>query len=348
MCPEVLGGDELAGPALDVLTRDGVGHVRGPEALDPLDDPEVDPATSPGAGLPHDMRVTLPEIIKERVERHVLCMGRRGPTVGRAAWLEEVPVVVPLDVVDRELGQDGGDLVPQVLPHLGIGQVEDQLAAVQQRHPAFRGEDPLGVLPVQSGVGVDHLGLEPEPELQTQAVDVVDEGGEAVRPHVVIDPPVAEARCVVSSSVEPAVVQHEPFGAHLGGQLGDALEPFEAVVEIHSLPDVEGHRLLRRMRRKGALPGVQRLCRRVEAGTGCGEDHPGHRVGVAGHQHDLAGKKQLAPADGRPRRPAALHADHGVAAARHGSRQQLTLREPEPAGARNDNTGPVQARLSPT
>ena len=46
MRAEVLRRDELCSPALDLLAREGVGHVRGPDPLNPLEDAEVDPSAA--------------------------------------------------------------------------------------------------------------------------------------------------------------------------------------------------------------------------------------------------------------------------------------------------------------
>ena len=249
------------------------------------------------------------QVVEQGVERGVLARAPPGaPPYTRAAGLEQVAVVVPLDVVDGVLGQDLVDPVPQVVPHVGVGQVQHVLVAVLQRLPPLGGEDPVGVLAVEVGVGVDHLRLEPQPELHAEAVHVVDEPSEPVRPHRLVDPPVAEAGGVVAAAEEPPVVQDEPLHADLRREVGEPLEPVGVVVEVHRLPHVERHRLLLRVGGKRALPGVQRLRRRVQPRARRDEVDPRHRVAVALEQHDLAGQQQLAGAEGRLGRRAPLDA----------------------------------------
>ena len=123
--------------------------------------------------------------------------------------------MVPLHVVDGVLREHRVDPVEEVVDDLGTRQVEDLLVAVQQRRPRLAGrQDPLRVRAEEVGVRVDHLRLEPEPELHAQPSHVLDERVQPVGPHLLVDHPVAEAGGVVAAVVEPAVVEHEPLHAH--------------------------------------------------------------------------------------------------------------------------------------
>ena len=113
--------------------------------------------------------------VEERVEADGLPVHDRRPGQRGAAGLQQVAVVVPLHRVDRVRRQHRADLLEDVLAHLGPGQVEHQLVALQQRHPVAGREDPVGVLAVEVGVGVDHLRLDPEPELHAEPVHVLDQ-----------------------------------------------------------------------------------------------------------------------------------------------------------------------------
>ena len=172
---DVLRRDQLGGPPLDVLAGQGVGHVGGPEALDALDHAEVDPAAAGRARLPVDAGVGRAQVVEQPVEARASAGAPPPRRRGGAAGLEQVAVVVPLDRVDGVGGEHGADLVEDVLAHLVAGEVEDQLVTVQQRHPVAGGEDPVGVVAVEVGVGVDHLRLEPEPELHAEPAHVVDQ-----------------------------------------------------------------------------------------------------------------------------------------------------------------------------
>ena len=92
------------------------------------------------------------------------------------------------------------------------------------------------------GVGVDHLRLDPQAELHAEPADVVDQRVQPVGPDVLVDVPVAEPGGVVAAVAEPAVVEHEPLDAELGGRVGQRRQPVEAVVEVDGLPRVEHDR----------------------------------------------------------------------------------------------------------
>ena len=58
----------------------------------------------------------------------------------------QVAVVVPLDEVDAELGDQGADLLLDVGRSLGVGEVEHLLVAPLPRVARARAEHPVGVL----------------------------------------------------------------------------------------------------------------------------------------------------------------------------------------------------------
>ena len=183
MGADVLRRDQLRGPPLDLLAGEGVGHVGGPDPLHPLEHPEVDASATGGARLPVDAGMGLAQRVEQRVEAEASAGGPTGaPPSGAAAGLQQVAVVVPLHRVDRVRRQHRADLLEDVVAHLRPGKVEHQLVAMEQRNPVAGGEDPVGVLAEEVGVGVDHLRLEPEPELHAEPVHVLDQRSEALGP----------------------------------------------------------------------------------------------------------------------------------------------------------------------
>ena len=71
---------------------------------------------------------------------------------------------------------------------------------------------------------------------------MVDDGLQALGPHVGVDPPVAEACPVVAATVEPAVVEDETFGSDFRACSCQVGEPVLVVVEVDGLPRVERYR----------------------------------------------------------------------------------------------------------
>ncbi len=188
-----------------------------------------------------------------------------------------------------------------VVAHVGVGgghlEVEHLLVAPGLGQGAAPAQDPVGVLPGEVGILVDHLGLDPQAEVESQGPDPLDQWRQALGPDRRVDRPVAEPRPVVAAAAEPAVVEDEPLGADLGRCSGQGLEPLEVVVEVGGLPRVDHDRALRaRARGVPAGPGVQARRGLVEAGVAVTAHQPGACVGLALGEHDLPGSEQLTAA----------------------------------------------------
>ena len=158
------------------------------------------------------------------------------PRVGEAA------VEVPLHVVDRRTGEQPVELLPQVLLDVLAGEVQYELIA-QLRPLSSRLElHPVGVRAVQLAVRVDHLRLDPDPELHPQRVHLVGERLQAGREAVGVGRPVAEpARSLVRAPNQPSSTTNSstPIAAARRASaplllLGD--------VELRGLPGVVEHR----------------------------------------------------------------------------------------------------------
>ncbi len=163
-------------------------------------------------------------------------------------------------------------------------------------------QHPVGVRADQVGVDVHHLRLHPQPEVEAQRVDPVDQRVQATGPDVLVDRPVTEAPSVVPPAAEPAVVEHEPLHPHLGRGLGELGQPLEVMVEVDRLPRVDEHLPLCQMSgpRGGATQEVvEPRGDGVEALARPGADQPRGLVGLAPGQHHLAGGEQLAAAEHR-------------------------------------------------
>ena len=188
-----------------------------------------------------------------------------------------------------------------VLPCLGHREVEHLLVAPLGRQRLAGPQHPVGVLPVEVGVDVDHLRLDPDPELQAEPAHVGDQRAEAVRPDLGVDRPVAEPGPVVPAVPEPAVVQDEPLDADGGRDVGQLGQPVEAVVEVDGLPGVEHRRPgTPRVGRAVAHVPVQPGAEPVETGVRPDRDDLGRPVGLARPEHDLVRAEQLGGGQDRP------------------------------------------------
>ena len=101
-----------------------------------------------------------------------------------------------------------------------VGEVEDELLPTEHWFVPRCSQRPVRVGAEEGAVGVDHLRLDPDPELHAEPRHVTDQWLEAVRVDVVRDPPVAEAAGVVATRSEPAVVEHEPLDPDVGRRIG--------------------------------------------------------------------------------------------------------------------------------
>ena len=192
--------------------------------------------------------------------------------------------------------------------------------------------------PVQLGVRVDHLRLEPQAELHAPGPHVIHQAVQPARPDLLVHPPVAEPGVVVAAPGEPAVVQHVPLHPGLGRQVRQRGQPVQVVVEVDGLPHVQVDRPGRaRVRGPRAQVAVELVGQLVQPGAG-GQVDPRGGVGLAPGQADLAGQQQLAAADdgGPGRHP--LDVVHGVAAPRHVQAVDLAVAEREP-GRPGDHQG---------
>ena len=75
------------------------------------------------------------------------------------------------------------------------------------------------------GVEVDHLGLEPQSELHAAGAHDVDEGPEALRPHLIVDVPVAESGIRLPATAEPSVVEDDALDPDLCRALDEGGQP---------------------------------------------------------------------------------------------------------------------------
>ena len=198
-----------------------------------------------GAGLEQDVRearrqapVELVHAEDVAVEELALALGREREPVR----LGDVPVHVPLDVGDRRALEDLAEDPVEVVDDLGAAHVEDQLLAALGPRPAGDADRPVRVGAEQLAVRADHLGLDPEPEVEPERGDPLGDAVEPVGQLRPVDEPVAERGGVVVAGAEPAVVEDEQLDAELARRRGDRDEPVGVEVEVGPLPVVDEDR----------------------------------------------------------------------------------------------------------
>ena len=167
------------GPALDGLALQRIVAVGGPHPVGALEDAEIHPGAPGGAALDLDPGMRGAQRVEQPVGGQRLRVRRRQPVVPH---LGEVAVLVPLQVGDVVLAEQRVEPVVDVLPRLGVDQVEHLLLAPPRGDAGAGSADPVRVRARQVRVLVDHLRLHPEAELHAPRGHRLDERREAVRP----------------------------------------------------------------------------------------------------------------------------------------------------------------------
>ena len=205
--------------------------------------------------------------------------------------------MIPLDVGDGVLLQDGRHLLQNVLVGTGNRQVEHLLEPAFQGQPVVELHQPFRVRPGHIGVRVDHLGFEPEAELHAELRHPVHQRMQTVRPHLGADHPVAEPGVIVAAGTEPAVIEHVTLHPEGGGALRQVDQACGVVVEVDRLPDVQAHRALGAgVHGQGAQVPVETVGLGVQA-DGVVEIDPGRGVLLPRRQASLPGQEQFAAPD---------------------------------------------------
>ena len=149
--------------------------------------------------------------------------------------------MVPLDVVDRVLGEDARRAARTGSPKRRAGRGRAPAGGAGHRADQCRAEDPVRVGPAQVGVGVDHLRLEPQAELhaapRTASVSGCRPCGHTPSStYQSPSPAVSSRRCrnqPSSSTNRSTPALRRARRAAAAGR---------AVVEVDRLPHVERHR----------------------------------------------------------------------------------------------------------
>ena len=151
-------------------------------------------------------------------------------------WIRNFAVAIPFHVGDAGVShQERVDRRGDV----HCGHIEHELVAFLARGDTLQVQGGGGCLLIEPTDGADHLGLDPDAEVDAAGAGVFCQGGEAVREFAGIGGPIAQGAGVVISLAEPAIIQHKHFSAQIGGS-GDELAQGGFIdIEVHTLPAVE-------------------------------------------------------------------------------------------------------------
>ena len=331
------GGIEEGSAVLHEDALEAVGVVGGPDFVEILQRAIVDAAAAGGAALDQHGRILGADALHHLVEAlHIFNIEAvlLGAEIGAAEGLDGT-VAVPFDVVDGggELHHAVEDAEDEVLDGR-VGEVEHPLRALGIDFPARALDDPVGMVLGEFGLGIDHLRLDPDAELQAFGMgisgDVIDALGELAD----IDLPVAKGGVVAVAGVfvaEPAVVEHEHLEAHRGGVVNHAQERLCREGEIGAFPAVQedGVDLPAAVDAVVARPAVEIAGSLPRAAAGPGPDHVGGAEGRAGLQRIFGSEGGDAAEHGQAVLGVALEAQAPVARPGEGAGDDLAVIFPQ-------------------
>ena len=156
-----------------------------------------------------------------------------------AAEIGESAVHVPFDIFYVGAAQDSGDHIIDGVADFFAREVEDILIAELCRRAAGDLDGPVGMSPVEVGIGRDHFGLKPDAEFHTEGVDFVDQLFQAALDLVFIDKPVSETGDIQVAFAEPAVVHDQHFDTCLLGGAGNVQKLVAVKIKIGRLPVID-------------------------------------------------------------------------------------------------------------
>ena len=149
-------------------------------------------------------------------------------------------------------------------------------------------QHPVRVLVPHPGACVDHLRLDPQPELQAHGVEFFGKAFQAAGQLGGVHLPVAQAAVVVAAVGEPAVVQHKQLDAQGLGLGSQGQQLFFVEIKIGGLPVVDQDRTHLvppdAPRQTGAVELVVGLGHPVEAPVAVDHHRFGGGEGLAGTQ----------------------------------------------------------------
>src|SRR5215208_2288760 len=163
------------------------------------------------------------------------------PRYLRPAGLGEGTIHVPLDEGNLVLREQAVQNVEKMIADLLLGEVQHELVAALGPRAVGEVVNPVGVLPVEVGIRIDHLRFDPQAEAHAKGMDLLDQLPQAPRKLLLVDPPVAQAPAVVVPFAEPTVVQDEEFDTQRSCLLRKATLNLLTYVEVGGLPRVVEH-----------------------------------------------------------------------------------------------------------
>ena len=202
---------EIIYSALDVQPFDGVGIVRRPYLRRVAKHTQIKAVSTRRAALKEDVRMPLVEyLVEDLIKTEDISMEELSLlSEARGIHITDMPVVVPLDVLDIGTAKDLINAFNNIFPDLGSSHVQHHLISTERPVSAGNADSPIGMGTVKVTVGIDALGLKPETEFHSHFIDLISNISDAARELFAVFYPVAKACRVAVSLAKPTVVEDE-------------------------------------------------------------------------------------------------------------------------------------------
>ena len=186
---------------LDLQTLHSVRVIAGPCLRRIIEHSRVKPGASARAGFKQDMREIADQPFIQRiysqnmpVEYLPLPVSRKGRTV----TLRDAAVHIPFDIRDFCISDHLPEHAIDTVHNLRSGKVEYALMPAQRTGSVRYMKDPVRMRPVEVGIRIHHLRLDPDTELHPQILDLLRESPYPFREDLLRRHPVSQAGAVIS------------------------------------------------------------------------------------------------------------------------------------------------------
>ena len=160
----------------------------------------------------------------------------------RRARLGNVTVKVPFNIINRYAVEGFLKRLFKVIKNGGVSQVKHILASGKAARSVFTGNAPVGVGAVKVAIGVNHFRLNPNTELHTRRLNLVNKNGKAIGELFGICEPIAKAGSVMVTGAEPTVVHNKHIHAVFYAFVCKVDKLLLVNIEIAGLPSVKNNR----------------------------------------------------------------------------------------------------------
>ncbi len=120
--------------------------------------------------------------------------------------IRNTAVHVPLDILDFSLFKNLTNLLENIVPDVGSGEIQHKLVPSPYGLPARYLQHPVRMCSVQFAILRHHLRLNPDSEFYALTVDIFNQFPQSAPQLFLVDLPVPETAVVVLSFPEPAII----------------------------------------------------------------------------------------------------------------------------------------------